>query len=216
MRARWMNAHRRFSQALISLACIGMALPGYAQSLFWAALVGALRQGGYVLVLRHTSSPPTAPEKTAADPDNVNLERQMDEKGRETARVLGEGIKRLHIPIGTVLSSPAYRALQTVKLAALGAPKTLSELNAGGQNMMQAGTDSARSAWLLQQVAVLPRSGSNTVIVTHGPNIIGAFGDVASSVADGEMLVFHPDGKGGAALVARIRVDEWPRLEAQK
>jgi hypothetical protein len=31
-------------------------------------------------------------------------------------------------------------------------------------------------------------------------------------VKDGESLVFHPDGKGGADLIGRIRIEEWPML----
>jgi hypothetical protein len=33
-----------------------------------------------------------------------------------------------------------------------------------------------------------------------------------TDVADGEALVYGPDGKGGATLVARVKIEEWPRL----
>jgi hypothetical protein len=29
-------------------------------------------------------------------------------------------------------------------------------------------------------------------------------------------MVFHPDGKGGADLVARVKVDDWPRLATNR
>jgi phosphohistidine phosphatase SixA len=201
---------------IVALTGLVSAMASHAQAPSGAALVGALRQGGYVLVMRHSSSPAKAPDKATADPENSALERQLDETGRQTAHAMGEAIKRLHIPLGNVMSSPAYRVLQTVRLASLGTPKTFAELNVGGQNMMQAGTDSTRSAWLHQQVAVSPPPGTNTIIVTHAPNIIGAFGDSASDLSDGETLIFRPDGKGGAALIARVRIEEWPRLEGQK
>ncbi len=44
------------------------------------------------------------------------------------------------------------------------------------------------------------------------PNIARAFPSLASGVAEGEALVFGADGKGGAALVGRIKLEEWPRL----
>jgi hypothetical protein len=52
-----------------------MLLAGYAsaQPLHGEALVKALRQGGYVIVMRHTSSPRDAPSKPAANADNVKL-----------------------------------------------------------------------------------------------------------------------------------------------
>jgi hypothetical protein len=40
----------------------------------------------------------------------------------------------------------------------------------------------------------------------------GAFPQFTKDLMDGEALVFGPDGKGGAAVVARIRIEEWPRL----
>jgi hypothetical protein len=46
----------------------------------------------------------------------------------------------------------------------------------------------------------------------HNPNLIAAFPRDAVGVADGEALVFGPDGKGGATLVARIKIEDWPRL----
>jgi phosphohistidine phosphatase SixA len=187
-----------------------------AQPIPGADLVNTLRRGGCVLVMRHTSSPSAPPDKAAADPENVRQERQLDETGRRTASEMGEAVKRLGISIGTVLSSPAYRALQTVRLASLGTAKVVPELDAGGQNMMQAATDTSRSTWLRQEIAQRPPAGSNTIIVTHGPNIIGAFGPDASGLSDGETLVFLPDGKGGARLLGRIKIDEWPRFAAQR
>jgi hypothetical protein len=74
---------------------------------------------------------------------------------------------------------------------------------------MKSATD-AQGGWLRQKSNVLPR-GTNTVIVTHMPNIGRAFPELAN-VADGEALVFGTDGKGGARLVARIPIDQWPTL----
>ena len=49
-----------------------------------AALVAALRQAGYVLLVRHASSPRTPPTAGEADPENAKLERQLDETGYGT------------------------------------------------------------------------------------------------------------------------------------
>jgi len=199
-------------QGLAVLAAfLAIAATGHAESLSGTALVAALRQGGYVLVMRHPSSPFTPPEKAAANPDNPKLERQLDETGRTTARAMGEAIRTLRIPLGDVLSSPTYRALEGVRLAAFGDAKTFAELDEGAQGM-RANADAERSAWLRTKAAELPRAGTNTLIVTHTPNLVGAFGQSAAPVAAGEALIFHPDGKGGADLVARIKIEEWPQL----
>jgi len=115
----------------------------------------------------------------------------------------------LKIPISEVLTSPTYRALETIRYAKLGDPKPFAELGDNGQSM-QGGTQ-AQAAWLQKRVTQFP-AGVNTVIVTHFPNLTGAFPQLAAGVADGEALVFGPDGKGGAALVARVKIEEWPAL----
>jgi phosphohistidine phosphatase SixA len=183
--------------------------PGEAQTLSGAALADALRQGGYVLVMRHANSPAQPPDKKDADPANVKLERQLDAAGREAARAMGEAVKALRIPIGDVLSSPTYRALQTVNLAALGKAKTVPELDEGAAGM-QGGAEADRVKWLKAEVLQMPRARTNSVVVTHAPNIKDSFGIDAAA---GETLVFKPDGKGGAAQVARIKIGDWAGLE---
>jgi phosphohistidine phosphatase SixA len=173
------------------------------------ALISALQHGGYVLVMRHASSPRDLPTKETANPDNVKLERQLDENGRASAASMGAALRRLKIPIGAVLTSPTYRALETVRLARLENPKTYDELGDGGQGMQ--GITDGQAAWLQKKVTDLP-VGTNTVLVTHMPNISRAFPSLASGVSDGEALLFGANGKGGSALVGRIKIEEWPRL----
>jgi phosphohistidine phosphatase SixA len=183
--------------------------PAHAQSLTGAVLLQALRQGGYVIVMRHASSPAEAPDANTANPDNVNRERQLDQPGRATAAAMGKALRELQIPIGEVLSSPTYRALETVRLAQLAHPQPIVELGDGGRGM-QVSTE-AQAAWLRNRVTRFP-ARSNTLIVTHFPNMSRAFPQWTAGLADGEALVLGPDGKGGAVLVARVKIEEWPRL----
>jgi phosphohistidine phosphatase SixA len=187
----------------IAAAIMLFTLSAPAQTLHGEALIKALRQGGYVIVMRHTSSPREAPSKQSANADNVKLERQLDETGRATAVAMGKAIRELKIPIGDVLTSPTYRALETVRYAQLGNPQPYAELGDNGQSM-QGGTE-AQAAWLRKKVTQFPK-GVNTIIVTHFPNLRGAFPQL-EMVEDGEALVFGPDG-----LVGRIKIEEWPAL----
>jgi phosphohistidine phosphatase SixA len=198
--------------ALLSAAIVGLPVTvatASAQSLSDEALVKALQKGGYIIAMRHTSSPRDAPDAQAANPDNVQRERQLDAEGRSTATAMGKALRELKIPIGEVLASPTYRALETVRYAQLGAPRTYAELGDNGQSM-QGGT-AAQAAWLQTRVTQFPR-GTNTILVTHLPNLAGAFPQLAAGLADGEALIFGPDGKGGAAPIARIKVEEWPKM----
>ena len=201
---------RRSSARLLAvLALLLMVRPASAQTLAGEALVKALRQGGYVLVMRHTSSPREAPTKASANPDNVKLERQLDETGRATATAMGKALRQLKIPIGRAFTSPTYRALETVRFAQLSNPRIQAELGDGGQSM--GGATEAQTTWLKKQVGELPR-GTNTILVTHLPNMAAAFPQETSGLSDGETLVFHPDGGGGQTLVARIKIEQWPTL----
>jgi phosphohistidine phosphatase SixA len=173
-----------------------------------AALVATLRQGGYVLVMRHASSPAQTPDKQTAKPDNVKLERQLDEAGRTDSMAMGKALRDLKIPVGDVLTSPTYRAMETVRLAELSNPQAHAELGDEGQNMQAVAE--AQSAWLRQRATRLPK-GTNTIIVTHLPNIQRAFSDWGM-VAQGEMVVVGSDGKGGVMPIGRIKIEEWPRL----
>jgi phosphohistidine phosphatase SixA len=201
----------RWSSVLAAVAaCFALSTPIRADSLSGRALVSALSKGGYVIVMRHPSSPFTVPDKAHADPANMKLERQLDDTGRKTAQEMGEAFRQLHIPVGDVLSSPTYRAVESVRLAKFGPPKTLEQLDDGGHSM-QSNADNERSTWLRKKVTESPRSGTNTVIVTHTPNLTGAFGQEAAAVAAGEALIFHPNGSK-ADLVTRIKIEEWSRL----
>jgi phosphohistidine phosphatase SixA len=202
--------HSRIALGLAaSLALLTIARPGLAQTLSGDALVKALRQGGYVLVMRHAASPREAPTTDVANKDNINAERQLDEHGRATATSMGNALRGLKIPLGEVLTSPTYRARETVRLARFANAQSQAELGDGGQNMQAVAA--AQAAWLQKKVTQFPR-GTNVLLVTHLPNLTGAFPKSAADVADGETLVFGPDGKGGATIVSRIKIEEWSAL----
>jgi phosphohistidine phosphatase SixA len=171
-----------------------------------AALVKSLRQGGYVLVMRHASSPAAPPARADADPRNVGLERELDASGRAGAAAVGDALRKLGVAVGTVWCSPTFRARQTASLAGWASPAIADELGDRGVSMQAASGDQA--SWLRARAAEIPARGTVTVIVTHYPNLSAAFGEAAAGMADGEMLVFRPEG-GAPAPVGRIKPDEW-------
>ncbi len=198
-------------QLLLMIPALSVLTTGFTQTLSADSVATALRAGGYVIVMRHASSPRTPPDAALANADNTQRERQLDEVGRASARDMGEALRRLQIPIGQVLSSPTYRALETVRLARLGEARTHSELGDSGASM-QGQSDGKRGAWLRARTAESPQPGMNTVIVTHYPNVMEAFPTSAAGLADGEALVFRPDGHGGASVIARVKIEEWKGL----
>jgi phosphohistidine phosphatase SixA len=175
--------------------------------------VAQLRHGGYVIIMRHPSSPLAPPDAQSADPQNPHRERQLDATGRDSARAMGAAIRALQIPIGEVLSSPAYRARQAAELAGFATATPTPQLDEGSQGM-QASADASRAGWLRETVSRTPRAGTNTLLITHAPNLTAAFGDAAAHMAAGEALIFRPRGAGNAELVARLPIEQWPQLAA--
>lgn len=196
--------------AVAALGVLSLAVTTVeAQVLQLEQMAARLKEGGYVLVMRHASSPRQAPTKATANPDNTKLERQLDEAGRRGSTAMGDVFRALQIPIGAVLTSPTYRAMETVRFAGFQSPSIVEELGDGGHSMQ--GASEPQAAWLRARATERPPSG-NVLIVTHQPNLARAFPDWGPTVADGETVVIRPDGKGGSAVVGRIRIDDWASL----
>lgn len=181
----------------------------FAQKRDGDALLDALRSGGYVIVMRHASSPRAEPDAASAAPGNVDLERQLDEQGRDSAIAMGNAVRHSGVPIGEVLSSPTFRAMQTAELLNLGGAEPVSELGDGGRGM-QRDSEGVRSTWLREDVAQPPPPGTNRLMITHTPNLVGAFGDAASGMADGESLIIMP-ANGEGHIVGRMTIEQWPQ-----
>jgi phosphohistidine phosphatase SixA len=177
---------------------------------FSTTLIAALREGGHVLVMRHASSLYGRPEKSATEADNSARERELDDTGQMFARVLGESIRTLRIPFGEVFTSSSYRARQTVRLMGLPHPQSVRELDESPADTHTNAIECA--AWLRATTTRHPSRGSNTLIVTHSPNLVDAFAELGSNVAPGEALVFRANRQGGTDLVAHIKIGDWKRL----
>lgn len=178
-----------------------------AQSLDVESLVRNLQAGGFVIVMRHAKSPRQAPDTDTANPDNYNGERQLDETGRKDAIAMGTALKNLGIQITEIESSPAYRTLETARLAGFSEVRIREYL---GNQGMQASSEFF-AVRLRENLAHAPGQG-NRLVITHSPNIAAAFPDLDPEVEQGEALVFDPQ-VSTIAPVARIRITVWPNLE---
>ncbi|HET8533673.1 MAG TPA: hypothetical protein VFO08_21155 [Methylomirabilota bacterium] len=67
-----------------------------------------------------------------------------------------------------------------------------------------------RTRALRTLVGTAPKPGTNTLVVTHKPNILDAFGKDWFEVKEGEASIFKPAGGGKYALIARVQMGQWP------
>ncbi len=198
---------RYFAAALL----LALAAGAGAQTVDLKALAAQMKQGGYVIVFRHGETNPDQADTDLQNYDNIARQRQLSGKGREEARQVGASFRKLGIPLGKVYTSKLYRAVETGKLVSGGEVTPsfdLTEGALGGMGLSPTEHD-RRVAAFRKMAGTRPEAGKNTLIVTHKPNIIDAFGKDWFEVKEGEASVFKPDASGKAVLVARVQAADW-------
>ena len=202
--------HRR--ACLLALG-VGMAAstafaPVFAQAKpDWIEL---LKGGGYVLVMRHGATHQDQADTDPLNLANVDRQRQLTDAGRTKAREIGAAIKELGIPIGQVITSQYFRAIETGRLMGFGEPQPTADVAEGGQVVTP--IENNRRTAALRKLAGTELPGANLLVVTHKPNILDAFGKDWFDVKEAEISIFKPDGNGGYRLVARVQADDWAKL----
>jgi phosphohistidine phosphatase SixA len=173
-------------------------------------LAQTLRAGGLVLVVRHGA---TDPDKADTDPlnfDNIAAQRNLNDKGKALAKAFGDAVRQAGVPIGKVYTSKYNRAYETAVIAGFRDVEKTTDLTEGGL-IVSPNENNRRAAAFRQMLAVAPKDHTNTILITHQPNIVAAFGKDWFDVKEGETSIFRPVD-GGYKLVARIQMDEWPRI----
>ena len=199
------------SLALIA-SLIALTPPAYAQDA--QAVAAALKQGGYVIVFRHGATNRDMADTdplNVDDPNNASKQRQLSERGRQVARDIGGAFKTLQIPIGAVYTSKFYRAVETGRLISGKDVVTTADVSEGGQVVTPIEND-RRTEAMRKIAATPPAKGSNTLVVSHKPNILDAFGRDWFDVREGEASIFRPDGNGKFTLVGRVQANQWQEL----
>jgi broad specificity phosphatase PhoE len=173
-------------------------------------LAQALRVGGLVIVVRHGA---TFPDQADTDPlnfDNVAAQRNLNDKGKELARRFGEAVRRAGVPVGEVYTSKYNRAYETAVLAGFNDIEKTADLTEGGL-IVSPNENNRRAEAFRKMLASAPQPGTNTILITHYPNIIAALGKDWFDVKEGEASIFRSQN-GVYVLVARVQMDEWPRI----
>ncbi len=146
-------------------------------------LVGEMREGGLVLVMRHAKTESTTPPSESLR--SCDQQRNLSPEGREQARAIGEAMREQEIPVGEVRSSPMCRTRDTARLAFDRLEVDQDLVSPGVVGKIE--DDDRRIAALREMVREAPPEGTNTVLVTHTGNIGGAFDE---SVDEGEILAY--------------------------
>ena len=168
-------------------------------------LLPALRQGGYVIYFRHTSTDMSRDDSRSKSDDDCDNQRPLTDGGRKEARDIGAAFKDLKLPVGPVLASARCRTMETAMLAFGRAEKSA---DVRGGPVRDPGPE--RYAGLRRLLSSPPPPGANLVISSHGNPFYAVAG--APYLAEGEAAVVRPLGKD-FEVVARIRHDAWRQLQ---
>jgi phosphohistidine phosphatase SixA len=139
------------------------------------ALATALRAGRLVILVRHGA---TFPDQADTDPfnfANVAAQRNLNDSGKALARALGEALHQAGVPIGKVYTSKFNRAYETATLAGFTDIEKTLDLTEGGL-VVSPNENNRRAEALRKLLATNPQPGTNTILITHKPNIVDALG----------------------------------------
>src|SRR6516225_7668113 len=194
----------------VMLAVAGSTAPAVAAG--DEQIAQALRAGGLVIVVRHGA---TFSDQADTDPlnfDNIAAQRNLNDKGKMLAKQFGDALRQAGVPVSTVYTSKYNRAYETAVLAGFKDIEKTADLTEGGL-VVSPDENNRRSEAFRKMLATVPNAGTNTILVTHYPNIIAALGKDWFDVKEGEASIFRPEN-GSYKLIARLQMDEWPRIAA--
>jgi phosphohistidine phosphatase SixA len=168
-----------------------------------------------VIVIRHgrTNESPALPrDESPTNLANCSGQTMLTEVGQHQARAIGAAFRHAGIPVGKVLASGLCRALETGRLA-------FGRVEASDALLIESFVPIAgapvpppwpqRVEKMKEMIATVPETGTNTVLITHFPNIRAALG---IQINFGDAAIVEPDGHGGVAVVGKILSRDWPSL----
>lgn len=191
---------RRLSLAIATLV-FSAAVPTGATELGGAAMLQALKDGGYVIYLRHDRTDTSRSDIDPIDLNDCAKQRPLSDAGRVHARTVGLAFKAIHIPVDQVLASPVCRCVETATAAFPNikrtTPHALVYTLALPKEELGVAADELR-----KMLAASPPAGTNTVLVGHTTNLKEATGLWPKQ--EGGALIFRPNGDGTFALAGSI------------
>ncbi len=193
------------------LAALGFAVAGHVAA-DDTNIVKALCAGGFVIVVRHGA---TFPDQADTDPlnfDNIAAQRNLNDKGKALAKAFGDAIRQAGVPVGKVYTSKYNRAYETAVIAGFKDIEKTTDITEGGL-VVSPNENNRRVDAFHKLLGTAPTPGTNTILITHKPNIVDALGKDWFDVREGEASLFRPEN-GSYKLIARVQMEDWPHMAA--
>jgi hypothetical protein len=124
----------------------------------------------------------------------------------------GDALRQAGVPIGKVYTSKYNRAYETAIIAGFQDIEKTTDLTEGGL-VVSPNENNRRAEAFRKMIATAPKAHTNTILITHQPNIVAALDKDWFDMKEGEASIFRP-ADGGYKLVARIQMEDWPHIAA--
>ena len=175
---------------LITLLLVGvltglLALPANAN------LANDLQDGQHVLLMRHADAPGYG-DPAGYQLNNCSTQRNLGDKGRKQAVLVGEWLSSQGVKSAKVLSSPWCRCLDTAKLLNKGSVSTATALGSFFDDMSQEKKQTQNLEKLIQS-ELQSNPNKPLILVTHHVNIQALTGKVVNV---GDMVLVKVDKNG--------------------
>lgn len=192
-----MKMHR----AIVVLACIALpACTAGSQADAGTDLWDRLAQGGYVLLMTHTSAPSSQVVPADLEVDRCAGQNHLTEAGRSEARQLGAQLRSRAVPVGRVLTSHDCRCIETAAIV-FGRAEPWSVIDATRNDDEAMVKDKSIA---LREAIGRWESSDNLALVSHQGNIEAALGVITKPA---QVLVIEPLGDAGFRLLGSLSSD---------
>jgi len=162
----------------------------------YTALMADLRQGGYVLYLRHAETG-TMSEEFVRDLRDCSWQRNLNEFGRQQAVAIGDRCREQGIAFARVEASPFCRTRETATLAFGRQPTINNDLYYYvSQTLPEIATTNGKLKARLELKPV-----GNVALVGHAPAMREA---AQIELPEGFGAIVKPNGDGTFRVVARV------------
>ena len=162
------------------------------------ALWSLLRQGGQVVLIRHGLTTPGVGDPQGMKMEDCASQRNLNDEGRREAQLLGKAMRQHKVPVGTLLSSPWCRCLETARIVFGKEPQVHAALG----NLFGRPERAVAQVEALKKLIAERAGRGNLFMVTHGSTTL-ALTDVSPATA--EMVVLTPY-QGGFRVAGRLLV----------
>ncbi|WP_127469963.1 histidine phosphatase family protein [Thiomicrorhabdus aquaedulcis] len=175
-----------------------------------AQLIEQVRQGGYVIYMRHGKTDTAQPDQAPINLSDCTTQRPLSQEGLAELKQISTYFKLLALPYEPPLVSPLCRAMRTAEIV-FGQPIKV-DINLQYTAALTTRQKQPIIKRTLELLSEPVASGTNRILVAHGPNLVEM---MKYFPPEGSMVFFRPMGAQGFEYLATITPNDWLDLLKQ-